>query len=153
MSTERKTATELGFKIGDQFVIENYGNAGTTPDNTGRVVTLTEDDDTLCPYFQAKDNNETFCLHFNGLKPLPSMEHLRVGDIITYVDGVESRVFAAQGELVALSEDDNFKKYDNWYAIPKLIEMGWKVKSDEEVKELTVADVEKLVGSKVKIVK
>lgn len=156
MANERKTATELGFKVGDKFKVIDAGQAGTEASwAEGKIFILNRDDDTRCPYFRIEGSTNEYCLYFAGLERIAAMDNLRPGDTIVNSFGEMCRVLAATGELVALSNNNEFDSFDNWYLSSTLSDCGWNVRLEEseEVKELTVADVEKLVGSKVKIVK
>jgi hypothetical protein len=90
-----------------------------------------------------------------------TMDNLQVGDVIEYNEGfgseegwVEQTVLAVSGRLVALATSSDEGELENWYTV-KLLEddKDYRIKNTDEVKEMTVGDVEKLVGQKVKIVK
>ena len=81
-----------------------------------------------------------------------TMDNLQVGDIITAEDR-EYKVLVALKGVALLSESYDFDETGTWYTTKEL-ENAFEIPgTEEEVREMTVAEVEKLVGKKVKIVK
>lgn len=85
-----------------------------------------------------------------------TMDDLQVGDILTrkYSNWGYGKftVLAMVGRLVALSDTDDPESVGLWYTLERLADK-YGLYEQPKVKEMTVADVEKLVGTKVKIVK
>lgn len=88
MHYQRKTAKELGLKIGDQFRVNNC-DEGDSLDGTkvGDVIYLSEDDNTHCPYFKHVNNKACeigpdclHCLYFDQLEPYNVTNAINKGD-------------------------------------------------------------------------
>ena len=83
-----------------------------------------------------------------------TFENIEAGDILLDNDGDETMVLATLPGVVMLSDFNSFDSINEWMLIKELKQRGWTVKQHEEpIQEMTVADVEKLVGKKVKIIK
>ena len=96
------------------------------------------------------DNGERCSGHTKHLTLLEkTMDNLQVGDVLTG----GGNTYTVQGlldKLVFVSDPDNPDIAGTFYTIDEVKQDGFKL--EEKTKEMTVADLEKLVGSKVKIV-
>lgn len=85
-----------------------------------------------------------------------TLDTLEAGDIVIDDEDEEYLVIAAIGYIVALSKelDLSLSTLGQWISIQRMAKEGWKVKGEEEeVEELTMDEVCKRIGKKVKIVK
>lgn len=146
----------MEFKIGDRVELVDYSDKGwygeyDTPESRLGVVTLVREDN--CVDVTSDDG---YSLHWRmkDIKKLEkTMEDLQAGDIILDCDGDEIKILARVEGLVALSHYSEKDRFEEWKSVAQLSGDGYKLKVEEEVKEMTVAEVEALVGKKVKIVK
>lgn len=91
MYYQRKTAKELGIKVGDQFrVVRKSSDEDGDNLPIGTLIKLTCDDDTDLPYFSelgSKEDDEC-CLYFDQLEPYNVTNTTNKGDkkmnIVTY---------------------------------------------------------------------
>lgn len=89
-----------------------------------------------------------------------TIEDVQERDLITNGERFR-RVLGRAGQAVFLTLSwskggtERFESTGNYFSITGLKNEGWQIvtESTPEIKEMTVADVEKLVGTKVKIVK
>jgi hypothetical protein len=81
-----------------------------------------------------------------------TMQDLQKGDVLLDNDGNKVTVLGRLEDLVFVSNGGLPTITGGWYLVDELPGEGYTLPEDE-VKEMTVAEVEKLVGSKVKIVK
>lgn len=90
-----KTTKELGYKIGDKFVVED--DSDRTCLRKGMIVTLVEEDETITPYFSS-DSFKREPIFLSRLSPFTnSLETLEEGDIILNYRGSERKVLAVVG--------------------------------------------------------
>jgi hypothetical protein len=142
------------FKVGDRVrrVTQIVGGdcSNTTADK--EVVTVTQRSGSN---LHVVDDAGNSCWHDMSDFELEvhDMDHLWVGDILVRDDSdFEKVVEGFVGRAVVTIDSDD--AVTDIHSPTSLKETGWDLKNVEpEVKEMTVADVEKLVGSKVKIVK
>jgi hypothetical protein len=81
-----------------------------------------------------------------------TLDNLRKGDVIER-NGSSRVVLATIEDLVFLSEVSDHDVASEYFLVQELKSAGWKpVQTEAVVKQMTLADVEKLVGSKVKII-
>jgi hypothetical protein len=85
------------------------------------------------------------------IKEEKTMDNLVVGDVLVDSDGDKCKVLAVLAHIVALSDYNDYESFGYWRTEAAL-KRDWKLEN-EQVKEMTVGEVEKLVGQKVKIVK
>lgn len=84
-----------------------------------------------------------------------TMENIQKDDKIyqkSYRSEQTYTVLVRINDVVLLSENDDAETAGTWFHVKEL-EEDYYLKSEEDVEELTVADVEKALGKKVKIVK
>jgi len=101
-------------------------------------------------------HNETNCYLEIVSSParIPTWETLAVGDEVRDRDGIKRKVLAINGDLFAFSFPDSHI-YASWKVKQDARENGWSLVTppvEPEVQEMTVEEVSKLVGKKVKIV-
>lgn len=143
----------MNFKVGD-MVVRNEPNDECDWVPNGTRGTIVKIENGVAIIRDAKGNECRFGHSIEEFKKLEkTMEDLQAGDIILDCDGDEVKILARVGDLVALSEYSFHDRHDTWKAITQLKDDNYKLKVEEEVKEMTVAEVEALVGKKVKIVK
>lgn len=147
------------YKIGDRIVQNQSENCGNFTDygaDFAQITGILSDSYEYDLYKDGKkvgncsgclrdETSQPYELTLETLRPGATVKGEKWGDVVTFtVEGVLGRVY------VGVDEDGNAVLYtakeleDNGYELPEV---------ETPVKELTVADVEKLVGSKVKIVK
>jgi hypothetical protein len=80
--------------------------------------------------------------------------HLEAGDLIKCDDGSKAKILGVCGEVIFRSNTYDYSYFSEITTAKRLEEKCWQVVQDkeEEVKEMTVEEVSKLVGKKVKIV-
>lgn len=104
-----KTASELGFKVGDKFRVV----VGDEYYKKGDIVTLTEDDDSSVPKFKRGNDNQEWYEKLSSLEPLQEppkkKETLTRKDFSNYSDNVQ--ILWTTGEI---SIDDVVKSRDEW---------------------------------------
>lgn len=88
---------------------------------------------------------------------IPTWETLQVGDEIKipYVGIAKVLEVGASGKTFLCSRFNSYEKIDGWYHIEEAKNEGWTLVTppvEPEVQEMTVEEVSKLVGKKVKIV-
>lgn len=81
-----------------------------------------------------------------------SIDELSVGDVLVN-DGDERTVLAICGKVACLSLVDGSEEVSDWWTAKELNEEGWKLKDEEEPKEMTVAEISEKLGYEVKVVK
>jgi hypothetical protein len=89
----------------------------------------------------------------------PSWDNLQVGMTLTVKDGKECKVLevGASGKTFLRSfhstiGEDWEATTGCWLHVEEAQRIGWKIKEEKEVQEMTVEEVSKLVGKTVKIV-
>lgn len=75
------------------------------------------------------------------------MDNLQPGNIIEMKDmkGVKCKVFAVMGELVALSEDNDYEEFDNWFVL-ETIKKEWQLETPTEITTMTLDEVAAMKG-------
>lgn len=95
---EHKTATELGYKVGDRFRVARevfgYNLCGTS---IGQEIVFSEDDGSTIPYFQSESSGDRrqYCLCFAQLDP-----------ITTNGENITMSVSVQEIQDLKLSDDD-----------------------------------------------
>ncbi|MDE2105238.1 MAG: hypothetical protein KGL39_48885 [Patescibacteria group bacterium] len=87
------------------------------------------------------------------LNPSPTWETLKVGDIIEHEYGDTRKVLAVLGNVFLMSFAHDRDKAGGWSTIAEAQRNGWKLKGADEPTEVTMAEVGKQFGRKVKIIK
>lgn len=146
----------MNFKIGDRVLIEkdylrNGEYSGIFNGKKGQVVYgLTTGG--YCIHIKL-DSGVVIATHIKGLKKLEAtMDNLEVGTILVDKSGSERKVLGICGEVVFCSLYNDFDIAETYYTAKELKKDGYKVKDQNEVKEMTVKEVSELVGQEVKIV-
>jgi len=85
------TATELGFKVGDKFVITNQENVGCAHGyrdyyKNGNIVMFSWDDDSHCPKFvpdgyDVSEQDNWAYINFDDLKPINGVTKVDADDL------------------------------------------------------------------------
>lgn len=145
------------FKVGDKIEVLNgmcNGKIGfitgiTVEHGETRLWGLWNNSQGIPTYFIEEENKYKL---IKGVKR--TMDDLKAGDVVVVTqwgDEYRRTVLARIDNLVALSGDADQGAFRHWVSIKTLEKGGYHFPS--EAKEMTVAEVEKLVGHKVKIVK
>lgn len=131
----------MTYKKGNWVIIKETGKVG-------QIVIAYEDG----TYLIEVDGISTF-LDLD-LTPAPkTWDTLEVGDIIVDTDGTEEKVLAVMGDVFLRSCSDDFDETQSWYTKKEVQKNGYKIKGgEEEVSEMTVEQISKALGKKVKIV-
>lgn len=136
------------FKVGDVVTIptdcidHDYNTVGD-------VVRIDEDGDFIVSP-RGHPNKECYGHDYKLISRGRTMDNLEVGDVLIQ-DDCEYTVQAVIDRLVFLSEYDDPEVSGGHYTVSELKE-GFKLKTEETVKEMTVQEVSELVGKTVKIV-
>jgi hypothetical protein len=159
MPLQKKTATELGFKVGDLFT---YVGGRMDELRHGDTVKLYQDDGTKHPYFtnESKGLDYQVCVSFDELEVLnKTLATLSVGDILSHTSwGTPSQcmilVVLAPG-IYLLSEDDEFNVAGGLMTTKELEDGGYTIKQDISAgtREITMAEVVDKFGENVVIKK
>lgn len=111
------------------------------------------------------DHNYLYLWHENELTlKEKTMEDLKAGDVIEFDSwgntASHRKILARVEDLFALSESyergfpgEFATTFEEWLTLDSIKEDNYRLPTKEVTKEMTVAEVEKLVGHKVKIVK
>jgi len=76
------------------------------------------------------------------------------GDVLVDTDGSEKKILGVCGEVYFIGWDDNFDYSNGPYTQKELDNRGYTLKTEPEITELTVAEIEKKLGVKnLKVVK
>lgn len=152
----------MKFKVGDKvkIVASTYQTGevhGPTQHTVGKIGTIKRADEvSQYPYLvEFEDVDNAMYIESNLKLVNKSIYDLQTGDVVIDDDGDRRRVAGVAGDVVFLYPDDT-KKYDmelDNYSKIYLDENGYRIVTEEETTEMTVAEVEALVGKKVKIVK
>jgi len=136
------------FKLGDK--VKYIKSNGYFPVNS--IHTIAGIDGTGSPY--CLDDNH-WVKESSITLAEKSWDNLEVGDIIVNTSGEEAMVIDVFTNSFVKSDWGNFEPAGNVYSKKEAPAYGWTIKGavTETVKEMTLEDVEKLVGSKVKIIK
>jgi len=105
-------------KVGDMFrVIEEKGLF-----NAGEIISLKEDDGSVCPYFWKEDKSDYRGMFWSNLEPYPkSVRDAQVGDVVVIGEyGGEYLVLERGQNSVLLSCGNYFKKADGNYTFDQL---------------------------------
>lgn len=100
------------------------------------------------------DANFRYWLSSSDIEPVTkSLDNLQAGDVLVNAGSSSSRIVqGTMGETVFYVYDSGDRS-PSFASTTQLKKYGWKLKDPEETREMTVKEVEELVGQKVKIVK
>lgn len=137
------------FKVGDSvrhINARDYLGVGVVEriNKSGGAVVKFENDANLWPYGSARESNYDNYLELIG-------GTMNVGDILDCKNNNERKVLAYlnQGvELVLLSEPSNHDETEEWYTVKEVEGRGWKLKTEPQTTEMTVAEIEEALGKK-----
>ena len=138
------------FKIGDK--VKYISSDGELVLNSIHTITLIDELDDVAPYLL--DNN--YWVEDSDITLAEkTWDTLEAGDILVDTDGDEAIIIDAFPNSFLKSFWGNFNRISNIYSKKQAQTKGWTIKGAvaDPVKEMTLEDVEKLVGSKVKIIK
>jgi hypothetical protein len=144
---------EHNFKVGDRVRVKTGLGGINRQGEIGKVI----DDDygETWPYLVELADGGRDCFKESHLERYAkTLDNLEVDDAIVG-QGYEYTILAVCDRAVLLSDADDADIADTWYTTHELKEDGYTVKGadEEDVEELTVAEVEKRLGTRVKIIK
>ena len=130
------------FKLGDKVKYRNRI----------RTITLIDEMDDFAPYFL---DNDWWAEESEITPAEKSWDTLEAGDILVDTDGEEALIIDVFPNSFVKSYWGSVGIVSGVYSKKQAQNEGWTIKGAviEPVKEMTLEDVEKLVGSKVKIIK
>ena len=136
------------FKVGDK--VKYINSDGYIPVNS--INTITKIDNSNVPY---NLGNGDWVRESSIVLAEKTWDTLEVGDIIVNTQGAKAMVIDVFPNSFVRSWWGNFNESYGIYSKKEAQKNGWRIKGavTETVKEMTLKDVEKLVGSKVKIIK
>ena len=138
----------MKYKIGDK--VKYINNDGVFPLNSIHTITKIGESGVL--YYL----DDCYWVHELTITLAEkSWDTLAVGDIIVDTDEMEALIIDAFPNSFVRSDWGNFETVNCIYSKKEAQTAGWTIKGavTETVKEMTLEDIEKLVGSKVKIIK
>ena len=124
-----KTAEELGYKVGDKFVVLDSVNSGVI---RGKVLEMIAEDYTSSPCFKDDDIVE-YNVGLNLLapyNPTPSWETLKYEDVIVHRDGGEAKVLGVMNNSFLRSIWDKPDMAHGWITKEQARGYGWTVKAE-----------------------
>ena len=138
------------YKIGDK--VKYISSDGELVLNSIHTITRIDERDDEIPYFL---DNDWWVEESEITLPENIWDTLEVGDIIVNANGDEAMVVDVFPNSFVRSLWGDFNQSSGIYSKKQAQTNGWTIKGavTEPVKEMTLEDVEKLVGSKVKIIK
>lgn len=131
---------EMKFKLGDKVRLKNYTEWNDYRRHEYEVATIIGKS-----YLQAFDffiqwsDGATSGVYISNLIKEDYM--FNVGDIVTGGARDKCKILAVCGELIALSDDNNYEKCFGWYTKEELKECGFKLVDEKEEKVVTMQEI------------
>lgn len=145
----------MNFKAGDHALLVGGACVRTGAVKAGTEIEITSKTNSGY-YFDALDGSHNCWEPESSFELIErtAMEDIQKDDIIIDPEGDERKVYGRAGDIIFVDDGANDERYDaDIYHVKRLTRDGWTFKTEEDVTEMTVAEVEKELGKKVKIVK
>lgn len=168
---QNKNAKELGIDTTRKFVVLDANATHSSRVKDGDIVSLDRDDGSACPYFKNETTGEKHvCMSWGGLAYLEkTLENLEPGDVVVDKDGDKRMVIdtSKNGKVYLLSAywsehhtpdqiNSSQKCFSRAHTAHDLEQNAYTLFTEPtppEVQEMTVGEIEKALGKKIKVVK
>lgn len=122
--------------------------------NRGRYFLIAQDD-SICPFLRDIHSGQITPWDEDRLELVGiTWETLMEGDVLIAEGGKELTILGRQNSILFLSRHNRPTSYSGGFTIEDCIAEGYSIKNttEEEVQEMTVEEISKLVGKTVKVV-